>query len=91
MMATISMDDAGSSGLFLSPALARPPTIDPHVYPAFGDAVRRSHKASSHLYAVRASADTARGKPPPVSARMIVGLQWALFAACAVRILLLAP
>lgn len=86
-MTTISMDDAGTSGLFSAPALVRPPTLDGHV----AAEVRRRHRAATHLYAVGHTGHTARGKPPPCSARFVIGLQWAMFAACAVRILLLAP
>jgi hypothetical protein len=90
-MTTISMDEAGMSGLFSAPAMARPPTMDQYTQPGMAGDVRRRHRQAAHLHAVRSTGDTARGKPPPVSARFVVGLQWALFAACAVRILVLSP
>ncbi len=54
-------------------------------------AVQWQRPASTVVERVRADGETARGKPPPVSARFVVGLQWAMFAACALRILVLAP
>lgn len=91
-MSTIFMaDDSGHSGLFLAPGSSRlnpAPRYDMEADPVH--AARRA-SASAAIRIVRADGDTARGKPPPVSARFIWGLQWALFAACAVRILVLSP
>ncbi len=84
-------DDSGHSGLFLAPRSPRvhsAPQYDIEVDPVH--ASRRAASAAA-IRIVRADGDTARGKPPPISARFIWGLQWALFAAVAVRILVLSP
>lgn len=38
----------------------------------------------------RADGQTARGKPPVISASLIIAMQWIMFAACALRCTLLA-
>lgn len=83
-MTTMFMAD--ESGLYLAPP--NPARASPE---QSASAMVLRHVESAAVRLVRQDGDTARGKPPPVSARFVVGLQWALFAACAVRILLLAP
>ncbi len=38
----------------------------------------------------RADGQTARGKPPMISASLIIAMQWIMFAACALRCTILA-
>ena len=47
----------------------------------------RSHAAQA-IAAARPSGETHRGKPPVVSVRLVVMMQWTMFAACALRLAL---
>lgn len=88
-MATIYMADE-QSGLFMRPTSARA-TPSAELMQAAASGARLRMEGGGALGRVSSAGDTARGKPPPVSARFVVGLQWAFFAVCVVRILFLAP
>ena len=94
-MSTIYMDDhQGGAGHFLAPAHANPhpggSAWDMVVDPSQTAVGRiREKAATERIRLVRADGVTARGKPPPVSVRGVMVLQWSLFAACAIRILLM--
>jgi len=48
------------------------------------------HLAAVQVHAARAEGETARGRPPVISARLIIAMQWVMFAACALRCTILA-
>lgn len=47
----------------------------------------RAH-AARQIAAAKPSGQTARGKPPVVTTRLVVAMHWVMFAACALRIAL---
>ena len=73
-------------GLFASPALAG--RRGPGDTNASESGLREyRHLAAVRIEQSRVGGESARGKPPVVSARLLVAMQWTMFAMCALRCL----
>jgi len=84
-MMTPTMSMSGAS-LFGAPSLADRQADDAAAQSGLHE---RSRLVALRSEQAKLGGESARGRPPVVSASLIIAMQWVMFAACVVRVMML--